>query len=92
MTDRGVVDRENDAKYEIGISSSISRQMTGPVPGEKEQRRPQDVPWYFHDDLGGDEGSPAVHSAGSFPDLVYRACREEWDLELIGERYTGNEI
>lgn len=62
--------------------------MTGPVPSDEEQGRPQDVPWYLHDDLGSDEGSPAIHPAGSFPDLVYRACREERDLELIRERYA----
>ena len=86
LTERGVVQREEDTVHEVSVSCSVRREADGPVPTEEEQGGAKDVPRNLDQHLRGEERSPRVHSTGTFADLVDRAQIEEGNLELVGER------
>lgn len=58
LPDGGVVDGKENPKEEVRVSAPVCWKTDGPVPAEKEERRSQNVPGDFYQDLRRNERGP----------------------------------
>lgn len=91
LTESGVVKRKDNTQHQVCVSSPRILETNCPEPCKEQDTRSDDVPWNFDHDLGGDEGSPAVHATGTFANLIDFSGIDERDLKLICQRNTTEE-
>jgi hypothetical protein len=88
LPDGGIVQRKHDGVEEIGEARAGCLVSNRPVPAEEEERRRQDVPWNFDEELGGEKGSHGVHPGRALADFIDRTDCDEHRLELLSEGHS----